>query len=67
MTIERTEDEGYWYDFVIYCEDNGIGILHREDWEPWWMIWNAALDAADNAYLASIKQQPDDIQEESER
>jgi len=58
MATERTEDDGHWYDFVNYCENSGIGILHREDWEPWWECWNAALDAADNAYLESIGQKP---------
>lgn len=35
----------HWDEFRDYCEDNGISLEHREDWEPWWTCWKAAIDA----------------------
>lgn len=59
----RNEKDGHWADFKIYAEANGISLEHIDDWEPWWQCWNAALDAEDNLYLASIGQHPDDIED----
>ena len=58
MATERSNEEGHWDEFADYCEDVGISLEHHDDWEAWWTCWNAALDAADNAYLNSIGQDP---------
>jgi hypothetical protein len=49
----RTEEEGYWSAFKAFAEEHGISLLYKDDWEHWWICWNAALNAADDAYLSS--------------
>ena len=58
MATERSNEDGHWDEFRDYCEDNGISLEHRDDWEAWWDCWNAALDAEDNAFLSTIGQDP---------
>jgi len=32
-----------WGDFKDYCDDVGISLEHKDDWEPWWDVWCAAI------------------------
>ena len=34
-----------WDSFVDWCEDNGIALEYKEDWEPWWGCWKIAIDS----------------------
>lgn len=43
--IESSKEDNYWEEFTQYCEENGISLDHQDDWEAWWLCWNAALDA----------------------
>lgn len=33
----------HWDEFRDYCKEDGISLEHKDDWEPWWNIWVAAI------------------------
>lgn len=45
---ERSNIEGHWDEFRDWCEENGVSLEDKDDWEPWWRCWNAALDARED-------------------
>lgn len=34
-----------WDEFVEWCSGNGVSLDHKEDWEPWFECWTAAINA----------------------
>lgn len=57
---ERNNTECHWDEFCDWAEDNDIPSprhagSHREDWEPWFDCWNAALDAREESEAAKEK------------
>lgn len=45
MITGKSNEEICWDEFVDWANDNGIGMEHKEDWEPWFECWCAAIEA----------------------
>jgi hypothetical protein len=58
MTTIRDEKEGNWDKFVIFAEEYGINLEHYDDYEMWWVCWNAAMDAVDEKFMGSMERDP---------
>ena len=56
----RDNEEGHREAFEEFCYSNGIAPHPNQGGQLWWECWNAALDAADNAQLESMNQDPID-------
>lgn len=40
-----------WDAFILWADEFGVGLDHRDDWLPWWQCWYSAIDAKMELFL----------------
>ena len=55
MNKPEDADKYGWGAFEEYADEQGINLLHEEDFSPWWECWTTAIDAANTAILDSVR------------